>query len=278
MQNNQILIETAATTKHPFISECLRDFRLPAPNSHKGDNGKLLLIGGSELFHAASKWSLDVASRIVDMVFYASTPENNALISEAKGQFWNGIVVPQSEIESYIAEADCILIGPGMQRTQETKDMVDFLLKKYAHKKWVIDAGALQMVDPALLAPQHIITPHHKEMELLRSKLLGEPLRCSVLLKGSTDVITIVDADNSATTFQVTGGNAGMTKGGTGDVLAGLLAALYTTQTAKASCFLASYVNKKTADELYKTVGPFFNASDLVHRIPKVLAAVVEVW
>jgi NAD(P)H-hydrate repair Nnr-like enzyme with NAD(P)H-hydrate dehydratase domain len=50
----------------------LNQLILPQKDSHKGQNGKLLLIGGSELFHAASKWSLDVASKIVDMVFYSS--------------------------------------------------------------------------------------------------------------------------------------------------------------------------------------------------------------
>jgi len=53
--------------------------------SHKGQNGKVLLIGGSELFHAASRWSLDILSAMVDMVFYSSVPENNELIHQAKG-------------------------------------------------------------------------------------------------------------------------------------------------------------------------------------------------
>ena len=42
---------------------------LPAPDSRKGDNGKLLIVGGSELFHAAGAWSLEAAARVVDMVF-----------------------------------------------------------------------------------------------------------------------------------------------------------------------------------------------------------------
>ena len=39
--------------------------------SHKGDNGKLTIRGGSTLFHGASLWALKTASRIVDMVFYS---------------------------------------------------------------------------------------------------------------------------------------------------------------------------------------------------------------
>ena len=53
------------------ISTYLKRIRLPQKNSHKGENGRLIIIGVSELFHAASAWSLDIASKIVDMVFYS---------------------------------------------------------------------------------------------------------------------------------------------------------------------------------------------------------------
>src|SRR3989338_2570751 len=91
---------------------------LPSSASHKGQNGKLLLIGGSHLFHAASLWALTVASRIVDMVFYSSVPENNEIVRRAKKEFRNGIVVPRSKVENYIKEADCVLIGPGLPRPE----------------------------------------------------------------------------------------------------------------------------------------------------------------
>ena len=61
----------------------MKHIHVPLAGSHKGQNGRLLLIGGSRLFHAASIWSLTVASRIVDLVHYASVPVNNELIIEA---------------------------------------------------------------------------------------------------------------------------------------------------------------------------------------------------
>lgn len=100
-----------------FDRSDLKKLYIPPSDSHKGQNGKLLFIGGSHLFHAASLWALTIASRIVDMVFYASVPENNKIVQEAKQEFRNGIVIPRHEIESYADEADCILIGPGMVRT-----------------------------------------------------------------------------------------------------------------------------------------------------------------
>ncbi len=62
----------------------LRKLYIPSPVSHKGDNGKLLIIAGSQLFHSASLWPLTVASRIVDMVFFSSVPTNNEIVTARK--------------------------------------------------------------------------------------------------------------------------------------------------------------------------------------------------
>ncbi|NCN03475.1 MAG: NAD(P)H-hydrate dehydratase [Candidatus Pacebacteria bacterium] len=244
---------------------------LPEDDSHKGQNGKLLIIGGSDLFHAASRWSLDVASKFVDMLFYHSTPENNQLIREAKGNFWNGIVVEEKDLDNYITEADVVLIGPGMTRTEDTKRVVEELIKKYPDKKMVIDAGALQMVDPFLLNKNHIITPHKKEILTLVKKIPDKSLDhlinngVTLLLKGVVDEVRIRDNN-----FFIKGGNAGMTKGGTGDVLSGLIAALYCNNDPITSTIVGSYINKKTGDVLSEFVGPFFNATDLVNALPEV--------
>ena len=280
---------------HKEIKNYLNNIKLPSSDSHKGQNGKLLIIGGSELFHAASKWSLDVASKFVDMVFYSSVPDNNDLVKEAKGNFWNGIVVPRGEVRSYIDEADCILIGPGMVRDQKTKEVIDDLVGKYPNKKWVIDAGALQVINPKLININHILTPHKGEMIKLESSFkdagldIGE-LEATVLLKGKVDKISFLsggdedkrdkkDDDGSnpnCQTIEIEGGNAGMTKGGSGDSLAGLVAALYCTHDQVTSTVVGSYFNKKAGDELYESVGPYFNTSDLVEMIPKIFWKVVK--
>src|SRR5579864_8657875 len=101
-----------------FNPDDLKQLYIPPSDSHKGQNGKLLIIGGSHLFHAASLWALTIASRVVDMVFYSSVPENNEIVNELKKEFRNGIIVPRVEIENYIEEADAVLIGPGMVRTE----------------------------------------------------------------------------------------------------------------------------------------------------------------
>src|SRR3972149_9459847 len=145
----------------------LKGLYIAPTGSHKGQNGKLLVIGGSHLFHAASLWALKVASRIVDLVHYSSVFENNKIVQRLKEEFRDGIVVPREEVENYIEEDDCILIGPGMVRAEGaisnikyqisnikeieeiehegilTYHLTKYLLKKYPHKKGGIDAGGL---------------------------------------------------------------------------------------------------------------------------------------
>jgi NAD(P)H-hydrate epimerase len=285
-----------------IISAELKKLHLPSPSSHKGQNGRLLIIGGSHLFHAASLWALQVASRIVDLVHYSSVAQNNQIVQKLKEEFRNGIVVPRSEIESYIEEDDCVLIGPGMVRTTESgiknyelvikniKDinkisneglqtyyLTKYLLQKYPHKKWVIDAGALQMLDPDDIPENAILTPHRGEFEGLesrikdktleeRAQLLAQKYNCTVLLKGETDIVASKDKIK-----EIKGGNAGMTKGGTGDVLAGLVAGLYCKNDAWISAVVASYINKKAGEELFETKGYWFNASDLADQIPQMM-------
>jgi len=237
---------------------------LPAVGSHKGQNGRLLIIGGSALFHAASLWSLTVASRIVDLVHYCSVPENNALV---KHEFRNGIVVPRKNVEEYIEEDDVILIGPGMTRDTETQTLTNTLLKKYPQKQWVIDAGGLQMMDISLIPKQAILTPHHGEYANLFGNTdvseIAKKYSCIVLLKGEKDIVS--DGNH---TEEIIGGNPGMTKGGTGDVLAGLIASLACKNDPFVATVMGSKINKQAGDALYKKVGPFFNATDLATQIP----------
>ncbi|HEX8964963.1 MAG TPA: NAD(P)H-hydrate dehydratase [Patescibacteria group bacterium] len=284
-----------------FNESILKQVYLPESASHKGQNGKLLIIGGSSLFHAASLWALQIASKIVDMVFYASVPENNKLVHEAKQEFRNGIVVPREDVENYIEEADCILIGPGMVRTDapisesklalkslktlssikdegaQTFLLTEYLLGKYPHKKWVIDAGSLQMLNPKWLLPlkgNAILTPHEKEFErTFNVKATEENVlnmatlyKTTIILKSHADIVC-----NATECVVVKGGNAGMTKGGTGDVLAGLTAALYCKNDSFVAAQAASFFNKKAGDALFEKVGYYFNSSELANEIPVIM-------
>lgn len=263
----------------PYLSQ----LHLPNPMGVKGDNGRVLVIGGSELFHAASFWSASMASRLTDMVHFTSpVMTNNELMRmRAKEKFWDGIVVPYEEVNHYIEEDDCILIGPGMERGRVTKSIIDSLLIKYPTKKWIIDGGALQEVDPALLTVSMIITPNAKELSILTGKLEhGNPekLPCTILAKGPTDTITPSTdlRSHGFADLRIVGGSPGMTKGGTGDVLAGLLAGLYAKSSAFPSCVVASYTCKLASETLEPQLGPYFSPLDLITQIPKTLTSLAH--
>ena len=171
----------------PFDPEVLKALYRPPSDAHKSQNGSVMVIGGSHLFHAASLWSLEVASRIVDMVFYSSVPENNEIVQKAKEEFRNGIVVKRKNIDSYIKEADVVLIGPGMPRAEgqeeeddDTKVLTERLLTQYPDKKWVIDGGSLQVIESEILLGlkvMPILTPHRKEFETLKSRIQNSELK-----------------------------------------------------------------------------------------------------
>lgn len=293
----------------------LKKLYIPSPNSHKGQNGKLMIIGGSKLFHGASLWALKVASRIVDMVFYSSVVENNEIVQKAKNEFRDGIVIRRDKIGDYIKEADCVLIGPGLPRKEgqevgddDTKELTESLLRKYPKKKWVIDGGSLQVINPSLIPHNAILTPHFREFEKLFSGVILRPkaeesrsfvdtqddivsrmakkYNCTILLKGKVDIVCspfdssstslTIGAQGETRCVRVSGGNAGMTKGGTGDVLAGLVAALYCKNDAFLSASSASFINKKAGESLFQKVGPYFNASDLASEIPRVMKNLLE--
>ncbi len=277
-----------------FDVNILKSLYIPPPDSHKGQNGKVLVIGGSHLFHSSAFWALEIASKIVDMVYFSSTPMNNEIVKKLKTKFVNGIIVPRDKVSDYIEEADAVLIGPGLPRPSgqeigddDTKILTEKLLSKFPHKKWVIDGGSLQTMDPNLIPTNAILTPHQKEFSKLFSPVIPNSFRdpemlnqvqhdmvkemarkynCVILLKGPVDIVCSPDK-----CFEIAGGNAGMTKGGTGDALAGLVASLYAKNDAFLSATTASFINKKAGESLFEKVGLYFNASDLVNEIPAIM-------
>lgn len=280
-----------------FDPKSLKKLYVPAADSHKGQNGKVMVIGGSHLFHSASFWALEIASKISDMVFYSSIPLNNEIVKKLKTRFTNGIIVARENLYDYIAESDAVLIGPGLPRPDgeqpgddDTKILTEKLFSLFPNKKWVVDGGSLQTIDPILIPKGSILTPHMKEFETLKLKsqnskvknaiqnskieeqvrLFAEEYHCVILLKGPVDIVC-----SRERCVIVEGGNAGMTKGGTGDVLAGLVAALYAKNEAFFSASSSSYINKKAGESLAKKVGIYFNASDLVSEIPLVMKELI---
>src|SRR5579859_5952636 len=134
----------------------LKKLYRPHTNSNGEDNGQVTIIGGSSLFHGAPLFSLVTASRIVDMVFFASPEKSLGSIAEKmRSKLMSFVWVPWGDVEHYIEKSDAILIGPGFMRfTSEsvpdgvrhqdcdeacrlTKSITEDLLSKFPKKKWV---------------------------------------------------------------------------------------------------------------------------------------------
>jgi len=268
------------TSNSQAVKHYLQQLKLPKALSHKGQNGRLLIIGGSSLFHSASIWAAEIASHFVDIVHYSSSQENNEIILALKKKFRNGIVVPQKNIFAYVDEDDAVLVGPGMMRGKEgrfTYALVKKLIFTFPNQQFVFDAEALQMMEKEWLLKLNkpaIITPHQQEFQLLfhqtgsQVKLLAREFNTIILLKAIKDKIT-----DGHQEIIVEGGNAGLTKGGTGDLLAGLTAALVCQNLPLISAVSASLLLKTSADKLYREKGFWYNINDLINKLPEVLAS-----
>lgn len=271
-----------------FNEQELKNLYKPATNSSGEDNGQVTIIGGSELFHGAPIFALKVASRMNDMVFFSS-PETSVgeVANLIKSKLMSFIWVPWEDTESYVEKSDAVLIGPGFMRfdsekqTEEERDnsehkngkrsreITEKFLKKFLHKKWVIDAGSLQVMEKEWIPKGAIITPNKKEFGILFGntdpEAAARSYNCIIVLKGPE---TQVVSPNEK--IIITGGNPGLTKGGTGDVLAGITVSLLAKNDPLLSACAASFIEKKAADELFKKVGTNYNADDLADQIPEI--------
>ncbi len=282
-----------------FDEKELEKLYKPDNSSSKEDNGQITIIGGSSLFHGAPLLALKAASRIVDMVFFSS-PEKSLgkVASILKSKILSFIWVPWDEVEEYVKKSNAILIGPGFLRYkkenqkklceekglcgpegEKTRKITLSLLQKFPDKRWVIDAGSLQTIKAKNIPKNAIITPNNKEFNLVfgeevkisketpnkeKAKILlslSKKYRIYIALKGAT---TLVSSPEKVVVIK--GGNAGLTKGGTGDVQAGITTALYAKNNGFLSACAGAYFVKKAGEALYNEKGFVYNADDVAEK------------
>ncbi len=251
----------------------LTQLNRPNKKSHKGQNGRMLVIAGSKKYHGALLLALQTTSRIVDMVYVFSSEENTQLVQELKSDIATFISVKKDELKETIGIVDSILIGPGLPETGETIALVHDILNEHKEKKIIVDATALWHVKPECLHENTIVTPHSREFENVfdckpnaaHTKAMARTYGCIVVLKGKTDYIsdgTVLWGNNT--------GNVGMTKGGTGDVVAGTIAALAATNDLRTAALAGIYLTGFAGDRLYERVGTFYNTEDLIVELGRV--------
>jgi ADP-dependent NAD(P)H-hydrate dehydratase / NAD(P)H-hydrate epimerase len=239
----------------------------PKPSSHKGQNGKLLICAGSKKYHGALILSTLAAARFCDLVYAYTNPENKNLIQELKKSTPNVIVL--DKLDS-LTNYDTILVGPGWENSKKNKSILNKILKTKI--PLVLDATALTLLNPEQLSSNVLITPHRGEFEslfnlkpnLTNISKMAKKHRCAILCKGSTDYICSQKECKKNNTHHV-----GMTKGGSGDILAGLCSALVASHNnlylcACASTFLIGYSGQR----LSKSMGNYYSSQDLLDQLP----------
>lgn len=213
---------------------------LPArpASAHKGRFGHVLIVAGDRGFGGAGLMAAEAASRSgAGLVSLATRPEHiTAALARCPSVMVHG-VIHGSELSSLIESATVIVCGPGMGRNAWGQQMLEQVAA--SNKPQVLDADALNLLSSRVPVPanNHILTPHPGEAARLlgcsvpdveadrvaAAKSLQGIFGGTVLLKGAGTVIS----SGKATVNIINGSNPGMATGGMGDVLSGVIGALY---------------------------------------------------
>ena len=255
--------------------------------SHKGENGRVLVVGGSQLYFGSPILvSLSAFRTSVDLV-YLLLPEYiskhiapqypDLIVWGYGGEYLNDKALPF--FEELRSKTDAMVIGNGLTKQPGVLKTARELIEKW-NKSLVIDADCIQ---PNLKtnSKQLLYTPHTVEFSRLtgvhtpenlkeRIKLIektAKALSATILLKGRPDIIS----DGDKLMFNNLH-NPGMTAGGTGDTLAGIACALLSQKHSafEAAC-MATYINGAAGNLAKKKYGYSLIASDLINEIPAVL-------
>ncbi len=264
-----------------------------SPYSKKGDFGRLLVIGGSEVYTGAPALVGLAALRAGADLVYVAAPEKtaetistispNLITIKMSGRHFNQGNL--GELESIIRKVDAVALGPGMGLHKESSRATKSLIKRLQElkKTTLIDADALKFltISTSKMNFPVVLTPHAGEFESLTSRKVSNELEnrimevkkfakqtnTIVLLKGRVDTIS----DGSRVRLNLTG-NPGMTVGGTGDILSGIIASLLAQRCNPFESTIAgAFINGAAGDFAYEKKGFHLLPTDLLDEISRIM-------
>lgn len=257
---------------------------------HKGDSGKILVIGGGPYSGAPAFAALAALKAGADLVTVAvpmsiadvvASYSPNLIVRKLSSE----ILCPDdlSILVDLINFHDVVVMGIGLGRAAETLETVRKILPFC--RKAVLDADALSALSGTIFESlagncELIVTPHAGEFARLRNLETPESKEARIkavrefseekgivtLLKGKIDVIS----DGKQVLLNRTG-NAGMTVGGTGDVLAGLTGSLFSRNPAFLAAVCAAYINGTAGNLAFEKAGNGLLATDIIEKIPEII-------
>jgi NAD(P)H-hydrate epimerase len=265
----------------------------PKKESHKGDNGSVLIIGGGPYVGAPALSGMAVLRTGADLAFIA-TPKPcwqpivsfspNLIVTSLESDFLTSADIPI--IKEILDRCDVVVIGPGLGNSKETKDailnIVEFIIDQ--KKPLVIDADAIYPVGEQLGIIENsttIVTPHAGEFKKLTGidlsqdiddrirtvKEWAKGLGVTILLKGYVDILS---DGNNVKLNKIH--NRAMTIGGTGDVLAGIIGALLSKGVEPFNAIrIAAFLNGEAGNEAFYKKSYGLLATDVIEEIPSIL-------
>ena len=261
--------------------------------AHKGDFGRLLVIGGSEIYSGAPALVALAALRAgVDLVFVAAPETTATSIASFSPNLitirLTGGHLNESNLEilkPHIQRSTCVAIGPGLGAHTETFTTVKRIVGALSESKkpTLIDADAIKAIGKieTPIGFPVAVSPHAGEFQALSGHLpsVDLPTRIqetrsaaatlggTVLLKGHVDVIS----DGKRVKLNRTG-NPAMTVGGTGDVLSGVVAGLMAKGVSEFQASVAgAFINGAAGDLARAESGDHLAPTDLIHLIPRIM-------
>ena len=253
--------------------------------SHKGENGRVLIIGGGPFTGAPTLAAMAALRSGVDIVTVASPKAEiiagfspNLIVKEVGTER-----ITSKEVKTLIdliARHDSVVLGPGLGADPETTKAISTLLS--ASDNITLDADGLSALATADYKAHSVtVTPHQGEFAALTGATIPSSLQERIeavkafsrewnvitLLKGRIDIIS----DGTKYRLNKTG-NAGMTVGGTGDVLAGLVGAFSTRLDKMQAASTAAYLNGCAGDLAFSRLGYGLLATDVIDCIPGALS------
>ena len=266
-------------------------YPVPKATSHKGQNGRVLVIAGGPYTGAPALVGYGALGVGADLIHVATPALAASVVASYSPMF---IVHPlvghrllredTRQIVDLASRADAIAIGPGLGDAEGTLDAVRDIVRSVA-LPLVVDADAIRAVaaDPkCLVGKRAVITPHSREFQTLTGKALpdapearaeivreaAKAFGATILLKGHVDIVT----DGARVKFNYTG-NPGMTVGGTGDVLCGVVAGLMSKGMSPFDAArLAAFTNGYAGDLAFKVKSYGLTSVDVAENLGRVLA------
>lgn len=277
-----------------------RDVFLPVrPKiSHKGNYGKLLIIGGSIGYTGAPVMCAKAAARSGAGLISLGVPNN--IYGITAGRLFEPMPFPLADdlngkisiealplILEKLSNCDVCVLGCGLSRSDDLSELTHSIIRA-STKQLLIDADGLyalgnntELIISAQKPP--VLTPHDGEFLRLGGELTGDRVsdarlfaqsrECVLVLKGHHTICAFPDGE----VYIINAGNPGMAKGGSGDVLAGIIGSLLCQLPQKQAVITACAVHALAGDICAGRLGEYGALpTDIIEAMPETIKAMTR--